>query len=178
MKRSSKKIISDIALTALFTSFITVCSFVSVPLSAVPVTLQAFAVLCAAAVLGPKLGTAAVLCYILLGAVGLPVFHGFQGGIGIILGSTGGFILGFIPTAVSAGFLAKYFKKSIPGLFFAFLMGMLPCYTVGCAWYAFAFGNGDIGGAVMTCVAPFLLPDALKAAAAAVVSSRVSKFIG
>lgn len=178
MKRRSRIIISDLALTALFASFIAVCSFVSVPVSAVPMTLQAFAVLCASAILGPKLAMSAVLCYILLGAVGLPVFHGFHGGVGVLFGSTGGFIFGFIPTAFSVGALAKYFKPSILGLFFAMLLGMLPCYAVGCAWYAFLFGNGDIGGAVMTCVVPFLLPDALKAAAAAVVSSRASKYIG
>lgn len=106
MERGKNRFIYDIAVTAMFTALIAVCSWLSVSLGDVPFTLQTFGVFCAAGVLGAKRGTASVVTYILLGAVGLPVFHGFTGGFGIILGSTGGFMVGFIFSALLIGLVA------------------------------------------------------------------------
>ena len=87
--------LTQIVFIGLFAALIAVCSQIQIP-GPVPFTLQTFAVFLAAGLLGGKRGSIAVLIYILLGAIGLPVFAGFKGGIGALLGTTGGYILGFI----------------------------------------------------------------------------------
>ena len=89
----------DVAYIAIFTALMAVCSWISIP-TAIPFTLQTMAVFLAVGLLGGKRGTLAVTAYVLLGAVGAPVFANFSGGIGILLGQTGGYILGFIGSAL------------------------------------------------------------------------------
>ena len=90
----------ELARAALFAALIAICSWISIP-TAVPFTLQTFAVFLALGVLGGKLGTLSVAVYLLLGAVGLPVFAGFQGGLGALLGATGGYLAGFLLTLLA-----------------------------------------------------------------------------
>ena len=85
----------DLVYIAVFAVVMAVCSWISIP-AQVPFTLQTFGVFMAVGVLGGKRGTLAVLVYVLLGAVGVPVFAGFSGGIGALLGNAGGYIIGFI----------------------------------------------------------------------------------
>ena len=79
----------------MFTAIIAVCAFISIP-SSVPFTLQTFAIFLAVLVLGGKMGSLSVFIYLCLGAIGVPIFAGFNGGIGVLLGNTGGYILGFM----------------------------------------------------------------------------------
>lgn len=88
------------AYIALFAVLMAVCSWISIP-AVVPFTLQTFGVFVAVSVLGGKRGTLAVVLYLLMGVVGLPVFAGFSGGLGVLLGSTGGYIVGFVFTALT-----------------------------------------------------------------------------
>ena len=90
---------TDIAYIGLFVAAMAICSWISIPL-VVPVTLQTFAVFLAVGLLGGKRGTIAVCAYIFLGAIGVPVFAGFGGGPGALLGQSGGYIIGFIFTAL------------------------------------------------------------------------------
>ena len=90
---------ADMAYIALFAVLMAVCAWISIPF-AVPFTLQTFAVFAALAILGGRRGTLSVVVYLLLGAVGLPVFAGFKGGLAALLGTTGGYILGFLLTAL------------------------------------------------------------------------------
>ncbi|MBQ9248015.1 MAG: biotin transporter BioY, partial [Ruminococcus sp.] len=92
-KKSSKNAVKDLVFTAMFAALIAVCSILSIPIGEVPITLQTFAVCLAAAMLGWKRGTLSVLIYVLLGAVGVPVFAGMTGGVGILAGPTGGYII-------------------------------------------------------------------------------------
>ena len=85
----------DLAYAAVCAALMAVCSWISIP-ATVPFTLQTFAVFCTLGLLGGRRGTAAILVYLLLGALGVPVFAGFSGGIGILFGTTGGYLLGFI----------------------------------------------------------------------------------
>lgn len=89
----------DLVYVALFSVLIAVCAWISIP-ATIPFTLQTFGIFAALTILGGRRGTYATVVYLLLGAVGLPVFSGFQAGIGTLLGATGGFILGFAAQAL------------------------------------------------------------------------------
>ena len=85
----------DLTLIALFAALIAICAWLTVPMPDVPFTMQTFGVFAALLLLGGKRGTLSILLYLLLGAAGLPVFSGFRGGIGSLLGTTGGYLVGF-----------------------------------------------------------------------------------
>lgn len=172
----NRSAVKDMVFTAMFAALIAVCSILSIPIGEVPVTLQTFAVCLTAAMLGWKRGTVAVLVYILLGAVGVPVFAGMSGGIGILAGPTGGYIIGFIATALIVGFAAdRYARRALP-LTVAMVLGVLACYVFGTAWFMIVTGMGLIES-LMLCVVPFLLFDAVKIALAMILSNRLSKVI-
>ena len=173
--------ILDLVYTGVAAALIAVCAWITVPVGAVPVTLQTMAVCLAAGLLGAKRGTAAVLVYILLGAVGVPVFAGFKGGIGVLLGATGGYIIGFIFTALLTGFVADKTHRRLLPTAAAMAGGVLLCYAFGSLWFALVFiKNGDpksIGAILSMCVLPFLLPDAAKIALAAFLTNRLKNVI-
>ena len=161
---------------ALSVAFLCVSAFIAVPLFAVPFTLQSLAVLFILSVLGWKAGGAAILVYLALGAVGLPVFSGFTGGVGILFGQTGGFLFGFL-FAVPVFALIKSIKKdSRPFTVFAMVVALLTDYTVGSLWYYFIFAEGtSFFASLSVTVLPFLLPDAVKLALAFLLSERIKK---
>ena len=162
----------DMITVSLAAALICICSWIQVP-SAVPFTLQTFAVFFAANTLGAKKGVTATLVYLLLGAVGLPVFSGFQGGVGVLLGSTGGYIFGFVISAFIVGLATqKAGDKAYLKIIFN-ILAILLCYAVGTLWFAFAYGDGNIIGAFSVCVLPFVIPDAVKITLAMLVSERV-----
>ena len=103
----------DLSYIAMGVALIAVCSWISIPLP-VPITLQTFAICLITAVLGRRLGLWAVVVYILLGAAGLPVFSGFRSGIGTLLGTTGGYIIGFVFTALAVGLGVKRCGRKPP----------------------------------------------------------------
>ena len=155
----------DMAYVAMFAAIIAVCSWISIP-ATVPFTLQTFGVFLAVGVLGGKRGTMAVLTYLLLGMIGVPVFSGFAGGIGYMLGSTGGYIVGFIFTALTMWLMESLFGKKRWVLTFSMLLGILVCYVFGTVWFMWVYANntGEIGWwtAFLWCVVPYIIPDVLK----------------
>lgn len=176
----SKLSVRDMAYIALFAVMMAVCSWISIPY-VVPFTLQTFAVFLAVEVLGGRRGTVAVLVYLLMGAVGLPVFTGFSGGIGHLLGSTGGYIVGFVFTA-----LVMWGMERIPGsrtvvLAVSMVLGLLVCYAFGTAWFLLVYARttGPVGvwTAVGWCVAPYVVPDLMKLALALVLRRRLRRAI-
>ena len=92
--------IRNMVLSALFAALLCICAWISLPLGALTFTLQTFAIFLALLTLGGKWGSVSILVYIFLGAMGLPVFSGFQGGLGALFGPTGGCIFGFMLTAL------------------------------------------------------------------------------
>lgn len=168
--------IKDLVFTAMFAAVIAVCSIISIPIGAVPVTLQTFAICLSAAVLGWKRGTLSVFIYILIGAVGLPVFAGLKGGVGVLAGPTGGYIIGFIPAAVLIGLVAEKTARKLLPLSLSMTGGVLICYAVGTVWFMVVTGRG-IAEALMLCVVPFLIFDAVKIALAVLLSKRLSGLI-
>lgn len=161
---------------AMFAALTAVCSVISIPVGQVPVTLQTFAVCLSAAMLGWKRGMLSVLIYILLGAVGLPVFAGLKGGFGVLAGPTGGYIVGFLLTALIIGVAAERWDRKALPLTAAMIIGVLVCYAVGTVWFMLVT-HMHVGESLLLCVAPFLLPDAVKIAAAVLLSNRLTKVV-
>ena len=156
-----------------------VCSWLAIPF-AVPFTMQTFGVYCVLLILGGKRGLAAIGLYLLLGIVGLPVFSGFRGGPGHLLGPTGGYIVGFLFTGLAYLLLEKRLDamSRLPRIL-VLEACILPCYLVGTLWFTAVYGmqGKEIGffSALGLCVLPYLLPDALKLLLAERVSGRVRK---
>ena len=167
---------ADIAYIGLFVAIMAICSWISIP-AAVPFTLQTFGVFLAVGVLGGKRGTLAVALYLLMGAVGLPVFAGFSGGAGVLLGSTGGYIVGFLFTA-----LIMWAMEKVPGnrtvvMIISMVLGLLACYAFGTVWFVVVYAQktGPVGlwTALGWCVFPYLIPDLVKMALALALRRRL-----
>lgn len=160
----------------MFTALLAVCAWISIP-SPVPFTLQTFGVFIAAGLLGKNKGAIAVLVYILLGAVGLPVFSGGRGGLGIILGETGGYIIGFLPCAYICGAICEKNKKPLM-LFASMVLGLIVCYCTGGMWAYFMFFNVGHAGAITVLtrhILSFIIPDLIKLAVAVLVVKELNK---
>ena len=159
----------DLCLIALFTAIISIVSQFNIPLpGGVPMTLQTFIVPVAGIVIGSRRGFMATLSYVILGAIGIPVFHGLTGGLGSIMGPTGGFIISFPLMALLAGMfyelavtlsgektgngkIAIYYGLIVAGL----MAGTLFNYAVGVLWFMIVTHN-TLGAALSACVIPFI----------------------
>lgn len=170
----------DIVYVGVFAVLIAICSWISIP-TVVPFTLQTFAVFLAVGVLGGKRGTMAVLVYVLLGAIGVPVFAGFSGGLGIILNNTGGYIIGFIFSALIMWLMERFLGRKLWVQGVSMVLGLVACYFIGTIWFMFFYTRNTGAVGLMTvlgwCVIPFIIPDAIKIALALVLSGRLSKAI-
>lgn len=170
----------DIVYIGVFVTMIAICSWISIP-SAVPFTLQTMGVFTAVGILGGKKGTLAVLVYILLGAIGVPVFSGFSGGVGVILGTTGGYIIGFLFSALLMWGIEKLFGSSKIVLAISMVAGLLVCYAVGTIWFmeVYARNSGAIGvGTVLGwCVFPFVIPDLIKISVSLFMTNKLKKVV-
>lgn len=178
-------------MAAVFAALTAVCSQIQIPLAPVPINLATFAIFITAGLLGKRWGTVSLIVYVLLGAVGLPVFAGFTGGFGIITGPTGGYIIGYIFTAFITGYLIEFFSRkktpaiipecsvneaggapSYPLLALAMAAGLAVCYLLGTIWFIYLTG-WTLGKALMSCVIVFLPGDALKIIAACILVKRL-----
>ncbi|MCI5585283.1 MAG: biotin transporter BioY [Lachnospiraceae bacterium] len=168
---------ADMAYIAMFTAIMAVCSWISIP-AMVPFTLQTFGVFLAVGVLGGKRGTLSILVYLLLGAVGVPVFAGFSGGPSVLFGNTGGYIIGFLFSALVMWGMEQFLGKKRWVLALSMLLGLLVCYIFGTAWFMFIYGKntGEIGlmTALGWCVFPYIIPDLLKIALALAICKRLA----
>lgn len=179
----------DICYMALFVAIITICSWISFPVGALKYTLQVLGVLLCGGLLGWKRGTAAVFVYILLGAVGVPVFSNFTSGL--FASPTSGYIVGFLFTALvtGLGYKTEYKSENKVKAYFINLavhvgfmvLGVALCYAFGTAWFLIFKLTGDnavsIGYAIGVCVVPYLWFDAIKILLAAVLIDRLKKFV-
>ena len=185
MKEGKKTFITvqDMVLVAVFTALIAVCSWITIPAIAgqVPFTLQTFAVFVTAGVLGAKRGVLSVFVYILLGLIGVPVFAGFAGGLSVVAGPTGGYIVGFVFTALIVGAVMYVVKgknettKLIVSVI-AMILGDLACFAVGTIWFMAVTGT-NLAGSLALCVIPFIIPDLVKIIVAAIVVNRLKKYV-
>lgn len=170
----------DMTYIAVFAVLMAVCAWIAVP-ATVPFTLQTFAVFFTLLTLGGRRGGFAVVTYLLMGMVGLPVFAGFRGGLGVLLGTTGGYLVGFIVMALIFRAVTAPKPDSMKLGVLGCILGLAGCYAFGTAWFLVAYarqsGAMGLGTALGMCVIPFLLPDAVKLTLAVWVARRVKKYL-
>lgn len=180
MKNQSSLTIKDITYIAFCTALLVVCAWIKVPF-AIPFTLQCFAVFLIVGLLGGKHAAICTMLYILLGAIGLPVFSGFAGGIGMLFGSTGGYILGFLFPPIAKWIAEALHIKHKYTLALSQCIGLFLCYTFGTLWYLLFYAGGFAGqqlsGILSICVFPFVLPDLLKLVLALYLTKKLRKYI-
>lgn len=168
----------SIAYVGLTIAVLAVSAWVTVPLGPVPFTLQTFAIVFALLALSPKESIAAIAGYLVLGAIGLPVFSGMRGGIGMLAGPTGGFLWGFLAgVALAALLLAAVRRRGFAIEFAAGAVAVVVCYACGWAQYMAVMGVGPVEALLVT-VAPFVVIDAIKVAAAVAVANAVARATG
>ena len=169
MKLSTKELV----ICSLFSSLTAILTQISIPLPSVPITMQVFAVALCGLVLGKRLGFISQIIYVLLGTIGLPVFTHFRGGIGMILGPTGGFILSFPIIAFVVGYFSEKFK-STRGIIFGMICSLLISYIIGTLQFCLVT-NSDVVKGITICVVPFIIVDIIKLIFATVVGRSILK---
>lgn len=175
MKKKFKTI--DLVYMGLGAVLIAICSWISIP-TTVPFTMQTFAVFFVLSALGGKRGTATVIVYVLLGAVGIPVFAQFTAGFGILLGNTGGYIVGFIFMGLTYWLIVGLLGKKLWVEILAMVIGIIVLYSFGTAWFMLVYAqtNGAVGltAVLAWCVIPFIIPDLVKLGLALALARRIS----
>ena len=170
----------SIAFTALSIAIMAVSAWITVPIGPIPFTLQMFAVTFAILVLMPRQAIAAIAGYLVLGAIGVPVFSGMRGGIGVLMGPTGGFLWGyFIGVSLAVGVLTLFRRRGIDNFATGMLAGVIftaVAYLCGWLQYMFVAGVGPMESFLVT-VAPFVVVDLVKIAAATVVARAVIRSV-
>lgn len=179
---NEKKIfdLKSMVLMALFAALTCVLAPLSIPIGPVPISLTNLVIYFSLYVLGWQRATITYLVYLLLGLVGLPVFSGFEGGVGKLAGPTGGYLIGFIFMAVISGLFVKMKEDEvilnrvlgIAGM----ILGTLVAYALGTAWFCYSTGNG-LSAALVSCVIPFVPGDLVKIIVAAVIAPTIAKQI-
>ena len=175
--------VKRIVLISLMAVLMCVCSWITIP-AIVPFTMQTFAIFCALILLGGFDGLIAILLYVVLGLIGVPVFSGFQGGVGHLLGPTGGYILGFIVTGIIY-IIFELFTKNLNGKKkFVFVLislgiGLVACYLMGTIWfYVVTKGEGySFFKILLLCVIPYIIPDLIKLVLAVIICTKIKKII-
>jgi biotin transport system substrate-specific component len=170
----------EIAYVGLAIALIAVCAWISLPIGPIPFTLQTLAVAFAGGLLGWKRGGIAVLVYILMGLIGIPVFAGFKAGTATLFGATGGYIFGFLFLALIPAFFQRIRVKNQWGqtaVYYAgMLLGLAVCYFFGTVWFTVVY-DCTLEYALTLCVIPYILPDLFKLALAALLVKRLEKVI-
>ncbi len=165
--------IRNIVLCGLFAGLLCVCAWLGVSAGDFVFTMQTFAVFPTLLLLGGKRGSAAIGIYLLLGAVGLPVFSGFRGGLGWLLGATGGYLTGFLFTGLVYWLLHRLTGRQIPAL----LAGLFVLYLFGTCWYAHLYAQSGFWAIAAKCVLPYLAGDGIKLLLALALAKKLGRFV-
>lgn len=171
----AKASVQDLCAIALCTAVTVILAQISIPMPlGVPMTMQTFAVILAAIILGAKKGAAAALVYMLLGAIGLPVFSSFTGGVQCLAGPTGGFILSFPIMAYIIGLGAEKYKNSKSLFIFSLFAGTAVNYLIGVLMFTFSTGS-TIASGFAACVLPFIPTTIIKTILASFSGLKIRK---
>lgn len=159
---------------ALFTALMCICGPLSVPIGPVPVSLTNLVLYFAIMVLDTKKTFISYLIYLLIGVIGLPVFSGFQGGLGKVVGPTGGYLVGFLLMVLIGGIMMEKTKANIVLTIVGMILGTAACYVLGTIWFVLIM-NYEVGPALALCVWPFIPFDLVKIVVAVPVGKVVRK---
>ena len=165
----------NLILTALFAALTAVFSQMMIPLGPIPFSMGLFAVLLSGVVLDKKYALASQVVYLLLGLIGVPVFGGFSSGPSTLFGMTGGYLIAYPLMAFLTALIPQLMhRKNFLTYFFGMIISLFVCYLLGSIWFAFVAKTGW-WQAVLTGVAPFVLPDLVKAALCALLGLALQK---
>ena len=185
----NRAFIYDLVLISISAALITVCSWINIPIGPVPFTLQTLAILAVMLTTGGRRGTFAILVYLSLGLVGVPVFAGFKGGVAAFAGPTGGFLIGFVFAALVYWLLESLvFKKLMTTTVKTWVFGVINSvifeivmYIIGVIWFmtVYAAQTGPVGLVTVMgwCVLPFIIPDIIKLIVAVIIGERARKLV-
>ena len=166
----------DLVVCSLFAAMTAVLSQISIPLpNGIPLTLQLFAVFLCGVILGAKKGFISTLVYVVLGAIGLPVFAGFTGGFQYIVGYSGGFIISFPLVAFIIGFVSEKTDNMVL-ILLSTILGLIVSYTI-CTLVFSLVTNASISASLAACVIPFIFTDLLKCFIATVIGLKLKENI-
>ena len=168
-KQNSK--VYPLAMAAVMAAVMCVLGPMAIPIGPVPISLTNLVIYLALYLLGWELGSLSYLVYMLIGMVGVPVFSGYAGGLGKLLGPTGGYIIGFLPMAILAGLVIDKCSNrwvQLGGM----IVGTAVCYALGTAWFCLQAGYA-LGAALGLCVFPFIPGDLAKMAVAMAVGPAI-----
>ena len=164
--------VRDMVYTALFAAVLCAVAPFSISIGPIPLSFATLAIYLAAGSLGWKYGVISVVLYVALGAIGLPVFSNFEGGFHKIAGVTGGFIIGYIPLALAAGFSVEFSNGKRLLFVLGMVIGTVLLYTCGVAWFMLQTG-ASLAAALMACVTPFLIGDSIKIVLACIAAPQL-----
>ena len=170
MKKKSS--IYHMAVCALMAAVMAVVGPMSIPIGAIPISFTNMIVCLTVCLLGMRWGTISVLVYLMLGACGLPVFSGYTGGLAKFAGPTGGYLIGDILLALLAGFFVVRFQNKVGWNILGMALGTILLNTFGTVWFVILM-KCSVWTALLQCVFPFLIFDALKIIFAALVGSLI-----
>lgn len=165
MESKTRSQVYPLAMTAVMAAVMAVVAPFSISIGPIPLSFCTLVIYLNAYILGWKRGTVAVLVYILLGVVGMPVFSGFGSGLAKVAGPTGGYIIGYLPLALIGGLAVARFPKNRALQLLGMILATAVLYALGTAWYCLQSGT-DLTTALGWCVIPFLPGDAIKMVAA------------
>ena len=166
----------DMAYSGICAALLAISAWCAIPMPQVSFTMQSFAVFFALGLLGGRRGVISISIYLVMGLIGLPVFSGFRGGVGVLLGITGGYIWGFLLAGLLYWTVTALFGQGFKARLAAMILGMLLCYGCGTVWYLRVYG-GNLWAVLTACVLPYLLPDGVKIALALTLAGRLKRFI-
>ena len=172
----SKISVKETVFVSIFTALTVIGGYIAIPLGPVPIVLSNFVILLTGLLMGSKKGAAVAFTYLLLGALGLPVFAGGASGLARIAGPTGGYLLGYLPAAFITGLISEYGKRSFFRYLLALTAGTLTIYAAGIPWLKLSL-NMLWKDAFLAGMLPFLIGDAIKVTAAALIGIKMHTLI-
>ena len=174
--KKNRLTVKDMAYSGICAALLAISAWISIPMPQVSFTMQSFAVFFALGLLGGRRGVVSLVIYLAMGAVGLPVFSGFRGGLGVLLGVTGGYIWGFLLAGLVYWLITALLGQRFRTRLLATVLGMTLCYACGTVWYLQVYG-GTLWAVISVCVLPYLIPDGVKIALSLSLSARIKGII-
>ncbi len=183
LKKTQKKLSAtrDLAFIALAVALLVICSFIAIPTPAGHITLQLFAVLLIASIFDIKKSFVSVSLYVTMGLIGLPIFAGFRGGLGVLFDTSGGFLASFIIISLLLPSARYIFGNSRIAILISSIICILITYVVAALWLCFITAGGlsakNFGFYLTLSSLPYIFPDLAKLVLALCIAPRVRKFI-